>query len=119
MYFPVHGTIERIHGEVAPPCIRFPVIGEGDARFAAKGFDIDAQRRHFERLAANDQSDGAVVDTGRMHTKACFLSGTDDALGRQRRRDVDLAHRLAKEGIAYRTTSDTTGTIWKPVTRVR
>ena len=44
--------IERVHGEVAPRGILFPVVGEGDDGMAAVGLDVAAQGGDLEGLAA-------------------------------------------------------------------
>ena len=56
---------KRVDGEVAPLGVGAPVAAEGDARLAAEGFDVLAQRRHLDRLMLDDDGDGAVLDAGR------------------------------------------------------
>src|SRR3546814_8987491 len=57
--------VERIDREIAARGIVAPVVGEGDRRAAAVGFDIAAQRRNLVMIAAGDRGDGAMRDARR------------------------------------------------------
>ena len=86
----VGGDGQRIDGEIAPLGVGPPIPAEHDLGLAAIGLDVLPQRRNFERLAVDDDGDGAVVDTGGNRFPAGRLDAAHDLFRHRRRRDVDL-----------------------------
>jgi hypothetical protein len=72
----------------------------------AVGLDVLAQRGHFERPAVDHRGDGAVLDPGRHRLEAPRGRPPDNLLGQCRGGDVDLADRLAEQGIAHCPSND-------------
>ena len=98
--------VERVDREVAPRGILAPVVGEGDGRVPAVGFEIAAQRRDFVDRVVGDGGDRAVLDAGRDRLDPGGLEQIDDLLRRMRRRQIDIGGVDPEQGIAHRAADD-------------
>src|SRR5262245_54115695 len=94
---------QRIDREIPPLGVRSPVATELDLGVAAVGFDIHAQRSHFERLLVDDNCDGAMLDASRHRLEAGSSDTLDDLLGDRGGSNVDLGNRHAEHRIAHGT----------------
>ena len=98
--------IERVHREVAPPGIRLPIVGKGDLGLSPESLDVDPERRHLEGPTVGNNGDRPMVDAGRMHAQAGAFGGGCDVGRRERRREIDVGHGDAEDGVAHRTAGD-------------
>ena len=68
--------------------------------------DVFTQGRDFERPAGGDHRHGAVLDAGGHGLEACSLDPADHFGREHRSGDIDVAVRLADEGVAHRAADD-------------
>ena len=95
--------IKRIHGEIPPPCIRFPVGMKGNGRMPPMGLRIGPQGRHLIAGSGRNDGHGAMVETGRNGSQARSLSTRDHILGPQGGGKVHIANGFAQKGVPHAT----------------
>ncbi len=74
---------------------------------AAIGFNILPQRRDLERMALHDNSDRAMLDTGRHRLETGFICQPHRILRQMRRCQIDIADLGAEQRVAHCATHDT------------
>ncbi len=97
---------KRVDGEIPAERILPPVGAEPDDRVAAVGLDILAERRHLEAAPADDQRHRAVVDAGGDDPDTGGFGGGNHAVWRRGGGEIDVADRLAHQGIPHRAAHD-------------
>ena len=98
---------QRVHGEVAPLGIPFPVSPERHLRMTPEGLDILAQSCDLERLPMDDNGNGAVLDPGGHRLEAGGLSPADHLRRQRGGGNVDFANRLGQHRVAHRAADHT------------
>src|SRR5579863_8258009 len=90
----VHFSIRRdgqpVDREIAALGVLFPIAAKHDARLAAEGFDILAQRRDLEQTSVDDGGHRAMLDTGRYGLPPGCRDTARHGLGQRRGRDIDF-----------------------------
>ena len=99
---PVACRIERVQGEVTPPRILLPILGEGDGRMPPISLYVAPKGRHLERHAVGNHRHRAMLDPGRHRLQPGPLGERHHAVRQRGRGEVDLGDGKAEQGVAHR-----------------
>ena len=93
---------QGIDGEIAARRVFLPIVGEGDRRPPAVGCNVPPQAGHFDRMAAADGSDRAMIDARRNGADLRGLQPLDDLLRAKPGRQIDVAEGKVQQIVADR-----------------